>query len=100
MHNKETKRMHLIFYSIKFALKYEHVSAVECTPDGPSGGTPTFEFEIKGALEVTIDLHLKIHMVVHWLVQKSTQNNSIKGKLEETLYGAPEVAPNISFEEA
>ena len=68
----------MIFYSIKFALKYEHVSAVECTPDGPSGGTPTFEFEIKGALEVTIDLHFKMHMIVHFLGSYSGKNDLIK----------------------
>ena len=30
-----------------------------------------FEFEIKGALKVTIKLHLEIYMVVHLLVNKS-----------------------------
>ena len=28
---------------------YEHASAVDCTPDGLSEYTPTFEVEIKGA---------------------------------------------------
>ena len=65
-----------------FAFNYEHVSAVEGAPDGSSRGTPTFEVEIKGALEVTTKLHVKMHMMVYWLVQKSTQNDSIKGKLE------------------
>ena len=70
--------MHLTFYLMKFALQYEHVSAVEGAPDGSSQGTPAFEVDIKGALEVTIEFHLKMHMVVHLLVQKSSQNNSIK----------------------
>ena len=58
---------------------------------------PTFEVEIKGGLEITIELRLKIHMVVHLLVQKSSQNNSIKGESEETLYVALEGAPKISL---
>ena len=58
---------------------------------------PTFEVEIKGALEITTELRLKIHMVVHLLVQKSSQNNSIKGEFEETLYVALEGAPKISL---
>ena len=37
--------------------------------------------EIMDTLEVTIELHLKIHMVVRLLVQKSSQNNLIKGIL-------------------
>ena len=47
--------------------KYEHVSAVESAPDSLSKDTPTFEVEIKGALEVAIELHLRMHMVVHLL---------------------------------
>ena len=38
-----------------------------------------------------------MHLVVHCLVQHSTQNDSIKGELEETLYVALEGAPKISF---
>ena len=34
------------------ALQYEYASAVYGAPDGSSEGTPTFEIEIKGALEV------------------------------------------------
>ena len=90
-------RVHLTFYLMTFALKYEHVTAVEGAPDGSSENTPTFEVEIKGALEVTIELHLKMHKVVHLLVQKSSQNNSIKGELEEALYVALEGAPKISL---
>ena len=82
---------------MKFALKYEHVNAVEGAPDGLSQGTPTFEVKIKGAFEVAIELHLKIHMVVHLLVQKSSQNNSVKGELEEALFVALEGAPKISL---
>ena len=36
----------------------------------------TFEVEIKGAFDVTIELHLKMHMVVHLLVNMSAQNDS------------------------
>ena len=46
-------------------------------------------------IEVTIELRLKMFMVVHCLVQKSTQNDSIKVELEETLYVALEGAPKI-----
>ena len=52
---------------MKFAIKYEHVSAIEGAPDGLSQGLPTFEVEIKGALEIAIGLHLKMQMMVHWL---------------------------------
>ena len=90
-------RVHLTFCLITFALKYEHVTAVEGAPDGSFENTPTFEVEIKRALEVTIELHLKMDKVVHLLVQKSSQNNSIKGELEETLYVALEGAPKISL---
>ena len=44
-------------------------------------------------------LHLKMHMVVRLLVQKSANNNLIKGELEETLYVALEGATKISLEE-
>ena len=89
--------MHLTFYWMKSALKHEHVSAVEGAPDGSSEGTPTFEVEIKGALEVTTELRLKMHMVEHLIMQKSLQNNAIKGELEEALYVALEVVPKISL---
>ena len=97
MHNKVTKKMHLAFYLIRFTLKYEHVGAVEDAPEVSSQGTPTFEVEIKGPIEVTTELHLKMYMVVHLLVQKSSQNNSIKGELEETLRVALEGVPKISL---
>ena len=74
------------FYLIMFALKYEHFSEVEGAPDDRSEGTPTFEVEIQVALEDAIELRLKMHMVVRLLVQKNSQNNSIKGELEEALY--------------
>ena len=38
-----------------------------------------------------------MHMMVHLLAQKSSQNNSIKGELEEALYFAIEGAPKISL---
>ena len=79
MHNKVTKRMHLTFYLMMFALKYEHVSAFEGVSDSSSEVRPTFEVDIKGVLEVTVEMHLKMHMVVCLLVQKNSQNNSIKG---------------------
>ena len=56
--------------------------------------------EIKGALEVTVELHLKINMMVRLLVQKSSQNNLMKCKLEEALYVALEGARKISLSEA
>ena len=83
-----------------FVLKYDYVSAVEGASDGSSEGTSTYEVKIKGAHEVVIELHLKMHMVMHQLVEKSTQNDSIKGELEETLCVALEGAPKISFKEA
>ena len=68
MQKNVTKWMHLTFYLMKFALKYEHVSAFEGVPDGSPESTPTFEVEIKGVLEVTIEMSLKMHMVVCLLV--------------------------------
>ena len=59
------------------ALKYEHVSAVNSLE-----GTLTFEVEIKGALEVTIALHLKMHMLAGALVStKNAKSDRIKGEL-------------------
>ena len=58
--------------------------------------TPTFVVELKRALEVTIELHLRMHMVVPLLVWRSSQNSSIKGGLEEVLYVALESAPKNS----
>ena len=89
MHNKLTKRMHLAFYVMMFALKYEHVSPSEGTPDGSSEETPTFEVEIKSAFGVTIELHLKLQLSCTQC-KKSTLNNSRKDELEETLYVACE----------
>ena len=82
-----------------FALKYEHISAVEGAPKGSFEGkpTPTFEVVIKGALDVTIESHLKMHVVVHFLAQKSAQNDSIKGKLVEIIYVALAGSPKISL---
>ena len=92
--------MHLTLYLMTFTLKYEHVSENEGAPDGSSEDTLTFEVKIKGALDVTTELHLTIHRVVQLLMQKSSQNNSIKGILEESLYHALESAPKISLSEA
>ena len=39
------------------------VCAVEGAPNLSFEGTPTFDVKIEGALEVTIELHLKMHMV-------------------------------------
>ena len=93
MHKRVTKRINLTFHLMIFALKYENVNAVEGAPDGSSEGTPTFEIEIKGELETTIDLDGKMHL----LVQKSSKNNSIKVVLDEGLYVALEGAPKISL---
>ena len=71
----------LEFSSKAIALKYEHVNAVEGAADGSSEGIPILEVEIKGALEITIELPLKMHVVVCLLVQKSSQNSLIKGVL-------------------
>ena len=78
-------------------LKYEHVSAVQGAPDGSSEGTSTFAVEIKGALQVAIELHLKMQMVVYFLVEKCPQNDSVKSELEKALYAALEGAPMISL---
>ena len=47
-----------------------------------------------------MELHLKMHMVMRLLVRKSSQNNSIKGIFEETLWVSLEGAPKISLSEA
>ena len=77
-------------------LKYEHVCGVEDGHDGSSEGTSTFEVEIKGAFEVTIEFHLKMHMVVHILVQKSSKQFN-KWWIKEALYIALDVTPKISL---
>ena len=40
-----------------------------------------FEVEIKGTLEVTIELHLKMRMVVHLLGHKGAQNEGTNLKM-------------------
>ena len=67
------------------------------TSDGSLEGTPTFEVEIKGALELTIALHLKMHMVAYLSVQKMHKNDWIKSELEEVFYVALEGKPMISL---
>ena len=52
--------------------------------------------ETKGALAVTIQLHLNMNMVLLLLVQNSAYD-SIKGELEEALYIALEGGPKISL---
>ena len=54
--------------------------------------TPTFEVEIKGTLEITVELHLTMQMVVHLLVERSAQNDSIIGEREVALEDALEDA--------
>ena len=41
-----------------------------------------------------------MYVEMHLLVQKSTQNDSIKGELEEALHAGFEAAPKISLSEA
>ena len=41
-----------------------------------------------------------MYVEMHLLVQKSTQNDSIKGELEEALHAGFEGAPKISLSEA
>ena len=77
--------------------KYEHVSAVESAPDSLSEDTLTCKVGIKGAPQVATELHLKMHTVVHLLTQKSSQNNSKKGKFEEALYVLLEGEQKISL---
>ena len=48
MQNKVTRRIHLIFCLMTFALKYEDVSAVEGVSDGSSEGTAIFEVKSMG----------------------------------------------------
>ena len=66
IHNKVTKWQSDVL--LDGTLKYEHDIVVEGAPNGSFEGTPTFEVEIKGALGVTIKLHLKMHLVMHLLV--------------------------------
>ena len=71
----------VIYVSVDGALEGAFVNAIEDTNVGWSDGTPKgvlwdlykgaqediFEFEIKGALKVKIELYLKMRMVVHLL---------------------------------
>ena len=50
--------------------------------EGSCEGIPTFEDDIKGALGVKIELHLKMYIVMHFLVHKSDQSDLIKDELE------------------
>ena len=67
-------------------------SAIGDATEGSSEGTPkvvswdlytdaqegAFEVEIKGALKVNAEFHLKMHMLVHLSGHRSAQNDSIK----------------------
>ena len=69
MYNEMTKRIHLTVYLVTSALKYKHASAFLGIHDGLSEGTPKFEIEIKGAVDVITELHLiKLHMMMLLLV--------------------------------
>ena len=59
--------------------------------------TSTFEVEIKGALQVTTELHLKMYIVMRLLVQKSAQNDSLKDERDKALYVALKGVPVISL---
>ena len=58
-----------------------------------------FEFELKGALRVEIELQLNLHMGMYLLVNKGAQNKSMKGELEISLYVTLGVEPKIHFVE-
>ena len=76
----------------KNAFEGAFVSATEDPTEGSSERPPrgvlwdrykdvqeiAFEFEIKGALEVTIELHLNMRILVHFLGHRNAQNDSIK----------------------
>ena len=80
MHKKATERTHMmlplmVYLKVHLSVQLNtslmvHLKAVQ---EG------IFEVENKGALELTIELHLTIHLVVLLLVNKSAQNDSTKG---------------------
>ena len=98
MHNKVKKRMYLTFYlvmhvNMKLLVQFEGVSDVS------SEDVPTFDFEIKGALEVRSELHLKVHTLMHLLVQKSAQKGTFDVAVDGTLDCAMKGAPaNLRFD--
>ena len=46
---------------------------------------------------VVHELHLTWHLLVHFSIQKSAQNDLVKGEIQGALYVTPEDAPNISL---
>ena len=96
MHNKVTKKMHLMFYVTMFSFKYDYVSAFEGASDDSSQGIPTFEVELKGVFEVAIELLWNMPMGMHLLLQQSSIKESIKGELEDAPYVAHEGASKTS----
>ena len=92
-----TKKMHLTFYLMVHIGMNMSVQLMVLLMAHLKKDTSTFEVEIKGAVEVTIELHLKMYMVMRLLVQKSAQNYSLKDELDKALYVALKGAPVISL---
>ena len=80
--------MHLTFYLMVHIGMNMSVQLMVLLMAHLKKDTSTFEVEIKGAVEVTIELHLKMYMVMRLLVQKSAQNYSLKDELDKALYVA------------
>ena len=59
-----------------------------------------FEFELKGALEVSLELHLWSYLFVHLLIQKVSQNNSSKSGPDDPLEGAFDGELDIALKDA
>ena len=75
--------MHLTFYLMVHIGMNMSVQLMVLLMAHLKKDTSTFEVEIKGAVEVTIELHL-----MRLLVQKSAQNYSLKDELDKALYVA------------
>ena len=89
MHKKERKRTH---WMLDLMVHLSFVIAIEDANEGSSEGSAkvvpgdlytdaeegAVEVETKGALEVTIELHLKMRMVVQMSRHRSAQNDSMK----------------------
>ena len=89
--------MHLTFYLMVHIGMNMSVQLMVLLMAHLKKDTSTFEVEIKGAVEVTIELHLKMYMVMRLLVQKSAQSYSLKDELDKALYVALKGAPVISL---
>ena len=89
--------MHLTFYLMVHIGMNMSVQLMVLLMAHLKKDTSTFEVEIKGAVEVTTELHLKMYMVMRLLVQKSAQNYSLKDELDKALYVALKGAPVISL---